>query len=208
LKRTSRANVPPGAKATPKLATILQMPHPSPAIMPDLTAAAVMSFLKQTRGLISWSAGNTVEALHIRNAEAKQALIVLAMQGYVKAEGSEWLTTINGETVCGSAAPRYSLESMDGALEELAARIGEVNRDRSSPFHVEQAVAFGDFLLRNSRAQAADIGIRVAARHSGKAGSVSIPENTFLRSLRGRTPLLHILPYEPWMSVRTHRSLL
>jgi hypothetical protein len=204
----SRVNTAPSGEASAKLAPVLQMPHPSSAIMPDLPVGAVMSFLKQTRGLISWSTENMEAALHIRKADAKQAIAVLAMQGYVKADGNEWVTTINGETVSGSATPRYSLESMDRALAGLAARIGEANRDPRSPFHVEQAVAFGDFLLRNSRAQAADIGIRVVGRRNGKSEAPFPAENKFLQALRGKTPLLQLLPYESWMSVRTHRSLL
>ena len=77
-------------------------------------------------------------------------LAALELQGYIKRSEDnprEWLTTLNGEAVSGSKPPRFASESVGKALASLGLRIKKSNKDSGSPFKVDAAVAFGDFLL-------------------------------------------------------------
>jgi hypothetical protein len=51
----------------------------------SLPAAALFSFLKDTRGITTWSTRDFAETLNLSTADAKEALAILKMQGYVKA---------------------------------------------------------------------------------------------------------------------------
>jgi ribosomal protein S25 len=140
----------------------------------SVSAAAAFSFLKETKGLLTWTVSDLAKSLKINLAEAKQVLAALEMQGYIKAHGrDEWLT--------------------------------------KSPYKITDAVAFGDFLSGQARAQAADVGIRLVRRKS-EGGDHSKKEQVarlaFLKQLRGKTQMLNVRPYEEWMGSRTHRSLL
>src|SRR5579863_2118510 len=94
--------------------------RPQPANNVSIPAAALFSFLKETRGMTNWKARDLVRALKISPAAAKQALAILEMQGYVKATGSaEWITTPAGEIVSGSKLPRYTRETVERSLESF-----------------------------------------------------------------------------------------
>ena len=54
-------------------------------LMPSVPAAAVLSFLKDTRGLDSWTIQDLSKTLGISTAEAAKAITFLELQGYVKA---------------------------------------------------------------------------------------------------------------------------
>ncbi len=171
----------------------------------ELIREAVFSFLKDTRGTISWTARDLAQTLNVTLAQANSALPILEMQGYVKRSGKdEWLTTIEGETVSGSVTPRYKREAAEDALRSLGDRIRELNSDRSADVTVVRAVAYGDFLSSRPRAQAADIGIELSPRNRADAKH----ENEILTTLRAKSPMLHLHPFQPWMSTRTHRKLL
>src|SRR5947209_2789953 len=61
------------------------------------------------------------------------------------------------------------------------------------------------------RIQAAEVGIRLVPRsHLGTMASAKehAAELDFLTRLRGKTALLHLVPYENWMSSRSHERLL
>lgn len=64
---------------------------------------------------------------------------------------------------------------------------------------------------RDARVQAADVGIRLEPRNPGahdlKSAAEQNRHEAFLKQLRGRTPLVNLDPYAPWMSARTHRNL-
>jgi hypothetical protein len=47
----------------------------------------LFSFLKETRGMTSWTARDLAKSLKISPTAAKQALAILEMQGYVKSTG-------------------------------------------------------------------------------------------------------------------------
>jgi hypothetical protein len=190
-------------------------------IRPAIGAAEALSFLKETKGAVSWTAKDMAVALRISTKESAQALALLQIQGYVKsAGGNEWLTTPEGEAVSGAKTPRYSRESVEQALAALKERITEFNRDSAQEYRVAEAVAFGDFLNGRAQVQAADVGVRLARRKGERAArqgaGVDGPEsaveqaaqNILLRKLRGRTALLHTRPYEAWMSHRANLKLL
>ena len=184
----------------------------------SLPAAALLSFLKETRGA-TWTVRDLTKTLKLSPAAAKEAIAILQMQGYVNSAGSkgEWMTTEAGEIVSGSKTPRYSRATVKESLAAFADHLKRVNEDSSARYEIAEAVAFGDFLTDRVRVQAADIGIRLRAQ----SPAAEIPREPtqqpqgerkrqaiFLKQLRGRTPLLNILPYAEWMSVRTHRNLL
>jgi hypothetical protein len=181
-------------------------------IQASVSAAAAFSFLKETKGLLTWTPGDLEKSLKISLAEAKQVLAALEMQGYIKPQGNgEWLTTLAGETVSGAKTPRFTPESIEEALAALRSRIKLVNQDSRSLYKITDAVAFGDFLSGQARAQAADVGIQLVRRKS-EGGEHSKKEQVarlaFLKQLRGKTQMLAVRPYEEWMGSRTHRSLL
>lgn len=180
----------------------------------SLSAAALFSFLKETRGLTTWTVRDLATTLNLSIPSAKQALAILEMQGYAKPTGSknEWMTTPEGEAVSGSKFPRYSRATVDRSIAAFADHLKRVNDDSQSPYKIAEAVAFGDFLTSRARVQAADIGIRLQPRNDDARGRRSARQETsearFLSQLRGRTPLLNLLPYAGWMATRTHRKLL
>jgi hypothetical protein len=178
----------------------------------SVSAAAAFSFLKETKGLLTWTLSDLSKSLKISVAEGKQVLAALEMQGYIKPHGrDEWLTTLAGETVSGAKTPRFTPESIEEALATLRSRIKLVNQDSKSPYKITDAAAFGDFLSGQARTQTADVGIQLVRRKS-EGGEHSKKEQVarlaFLKQLRGKTQLLNVRPYEEWMGSRTHRSLL
>ena len=164
--------------------------------------------------MTSWTPRDLAHALKISPAAAKQALAILEMQGYVKpAASSEWITTPAGEIVSGSKLPRYSRETVERSLESFADHLRRVNEDAAAEYKIDDAVAFGDFLSRRARVQAADVGIRVEPRdnseaHDPKSATEQSRLEAFLKQLRGRTPLVKLHHFASWMSARTHRNLL
>ena len=183
--------------------------------LPSIPAEAALSFLKDTKGATTWSVRDLIEELKIRRRDAEQVIALLAAQGYVQpASGTgEWMTTPSGESVSGAKPPRYTRESVEQAVESLKERIKQINQDLQQAFRITDAIAFGDFLLKDrTRVQAADVAIGLTPRGEagGDPGSVPVAraERQFLRQLRGRTALLHVRPYADWMSRRSHLSLL
>jgi hypothetical protein len=179
--------------------------------LPSVPIEAVFSFLKGTKGTSSWTKEEFADTLKISLADAARILPVIEMQGYIHPYHGEWVTTTAGEDVSGGRPPRFSPETIEEELSALRERIKVVNQDSKSRYKVTEAVAFGDFLQQKPRVQAADVGIRLEPR---KAKRNELPkmeraaERAFLKQLRGKTMTLNVLPYEDWMSARTHRRLL
>jgi hypothetical protein len=206
--------------------------------LPSLPAEAALSFLKDTKGTLTWSARDLSETLNINPREGKQVLAFLQAQGYAQPSSAssnskaQWLTTPAGEAVSGAKPPRFTRERVEQALADLQARIQQNNKDHHAPFRVTTAVAFGDFLVKDrARAQAADVGITLARREvrpgrgghtkaashpQGVSASLAEPrsaseaqaERAFLRQLRAKSALLNLRPYIDWMHLRSHRNLL
>jgi hypothetical protein len=183
--------------------------------LPSIPAEAALSFLKDTKGATTWSVPDLTDVLKISRRDAEQVIALLAAQGYVQSasENGEWMTTPSGESVGGAKPPRYTRESVEQAVESLQGRIKQVNQDLEAVFRITDAIAFGDFLLKDrTRVQAADVAIGLTPRGEagGDPGSVPVAraERQFLRQLRGRTALMHVRPYADWMSKRSHRNLL
>jgi hypothetical protein len=166
----------------------------------ELSRNAVFSFLKDTRGMLSWTARDLAKTLDVTLAQANEGLPILEMQGYVKRSGGEWLTTLAGEEVSGSAAPRFRREAVEQALMELRERIRKLNADRNAQASVARAVAYGDFLSDRARVQAADVGIEIKAPRGAT--------KPLLTMLRAKSAMLHLHAFEAWMVERTHRKLI
>ena len=188
-----------------------EAPRQSAPQMPVIAPAAVWSFLKETRGDLSWTTERMIRTLKISAAEAEKALAVLKLQGYVQpgeAE-AEWITTPAGEEISGSKMPRYTRDKVDRALAEFAVRLKEANKDSKSAYKVKQAVGFGDFLSKQVRVQAPDVGVEVAVRkqHNNRADIPKAEVEVFLKLLKGKSSVLNVRRYESWMSERVHRKL-
>jgi hypothetical protein len=194
---------------------------------PSLPAEAALSFLKDTKGALTWSTNDLANTLKISRRDAQQALALLQAQGYVQpahqkatARSSDmWLTTPAGETVSGAKPPRFTRESVEQSLADLKQRIKLANKDAQAPFRIADALAFGDFLLPGrARVQSADVGIRLSRRQDShrrnaaatkpRSATEAQAERKFLRDLRAKSAHLQLRPYADWMRLRTHRSLL
>ena len=186
---------------------------PNSKSLPQVPAAELLSFLKQTRGVQTWTEKEMAKALKIGLPEAKQAIMVLQLQGYIEPAGQtgKWRITEEGDLVSGSKSPRFTRQSVEQALDELRHRIKAVNEDSNADYKISDAVAFGDFLGDAARIQAAEVGIRLTPKKpdaSTASAKQQRAELAFLKQLRGKTALLHVEPYEEWMRSRSHRDLL
>jgi hypothetical protein len=178
--------------------------------LPDIPLDALLSFLKDTRGVVNWSGKDLRECLELDAKQAQQVLAILEMQGYIAPEGEQWLTTAAGESVSRSREPRLSRERVASSLESLKERIAVSNRNRSGEFKVTKAVAFGDFLSGRAQVQAADVGVELSVRHrsSGDSGQTEEKREEFLDALGRRSRFFSVQDYRPWMSRRSHRELI
>ena len=177
--------------------------------LPSIPIAAVFSFLKDSRGALTWTAQDLAEALKLSEQEANKILTLLQLQGYVdqNSDSQQWLTTASGEIVSGSTLPRLSRESVEQALAALADRIAAIDRDPGAEFKITQAVAFGDFLSDRPKVQAADVGIELRRRNPARPIDQE-REAAFLKELARKSRFLHVRHYEKWMTERPHRNLL
>ncbi|MGH9621328.1 MAG: hypothetical protein ACRD45_16675 [Bryobacteraceae bacterium] len=173
----------------------------------------LLSFLKEVRGVHPWAEQDLANVLRIGLAQVKQAIAVLQLQGYIEPVGhaGKWRVTEHGEIISEAKPPRFTRQSIEDALAGIRDGIKAANEDQRAPYRIVEAVAFGDFLRDAVRVQAAEVGVRLEPK------SVSAPiesaqehraELDFLKQLRGKTALLHVIPYEDWMSSRTHQRLL
>jgi hypothetical protein len=234
-KRNAAAEVTPEAtpvkdspaESAPPLKS-MQNPAKSPAPASTLKstsratipAEAALSFLRDTKGAVSWSLRDLSHTLGISREEAEQVVALLQIQGYVQPEShkkGEWITTPSGETVAGAKMPRFDRETVEAALTSLKQRIVDTNNDRAAKFKVTRAVAFGDFLAKDrARVQAAEVGVELARKGADRSSDeVAVPrsavesreEQHFLRELRGRSALIHLSSYLEWMGTRSHQKL-
>jgi hypothetical protein len=179
----------------------------------DLPAAELLSFLKECRGVQTWTEKELANTLKIGLPQAKEAIAVLQLQGYVQPIGNtgKWRVTEQGEIVSGAKPPRFTRQSVEDALAAIRDRIESANEDPRAPYRIAEAVAFGDFLRDAARVQAGEVGSRLEPR-SGTAAIAPAEEHAaeldFLKQLRGKTALLNVIPYEDWMSSRSHQRLL
>jgi len=169
-----------------------------------------LSFLKDTRGAVNWSAKDLLQGLRLDAKQGAQLLAILEMQGYVAKEGNEWLTTAAGESISKSKKPQFSLASVTKAMATLKERIAALNRDKRSEFEITKAVAFGDFLTGRPQVQAADVGVELSRRDplAGNSGEAEKTRRAFMDDLRRKSRLFAVQSYRTWMSQRSHRNLL
>jgi hypothetical protein len=221
-RRDTTKSEPPAAAVANKAPVAAQsVPVARPSTRSTLPAEAALSFLRDTKGLVSWTLRDLSQTLNISREEAERVVALLQIQGYVQPEAhksGEWLTTASGETVAGAKRPRFDRATVEAALTSLKQRVEDVNSDRAAKFRITRAVAFGDFLAKDrARVQSADVGIEltredrqhtsdeIAAAHSAAEAR---EEQQFLRQLRGRSALINLKNYSEWMGTRSHRRLL
>ncbi len=178
-----------------------------------IAAAELMSFLKEAGGVRTWTEKDLATALKISVSQAKEATAVLQLQGYIEPVGNtgKWRVSEQGDLVSGAKPPRYTRKSVEDALAGLRDRIRIANDDDNAAYKIAEAVAFGDFLGDAVRVQAAEVGIRLVPKSDAAATSSAkehAAELEFLKQLRGKAALLHVVPYENWMSSRSHVRLL
>lgn len=179
----------------------------------EIPAAELMSFLKEARGVQTWTEKELAKALNIGLPQAQGAVAVLQLQGYIEPAGhtGKWRVTQQGDLVSGAKPPRFTRQTIEDALLGLRDRIKAANEDRNARYRITEAVAFGDFLSDRGRVQAADVGVRLIPKEDGES-IASVKEHAaeldFLKQLRGKAPVLHVVPYEDWMSSRSHKRLL
>ena len=178
-----------------------------------MVAAALLSFLKEIGGTRLWTEKDLSSSLKISSSRAKEATAVLQLQGYIEPAGhaGKWRVTEQGQRVSGARSPRFTRKSIEGALDSLGDRIKASNSDPDTAYKIAEAVAFGDFLRDAARVQAADVGIGLVSKSDDLAmpsAKQHAAELDFLKQLRGKTALLHVVPYEDWMSSRSHMRLL
>ena len=108
----------------------------------------------------------------------------------------------------GAKTPRFTPASVEAALNALRDRIHAMNADPNAMYSVTKAVAFGDFLRDLPRVQAASVGIGLESCKPEPPNTHIKHMKSVLHDLRGRSAMLNVEPYEPWMSARSHRDLL
>ena len=227
-KKPAKKSPAPPARIESKSA-LPQPPKKMP--QPPVAVDALLSFLKETKGLFSWSTADLADTLKLSRAQAVEVLTLLRAQGYVQAESGksgQWLTTTSGETVSGSKLPRFNPEKVRQALASLQQAIEENNKNKNSEYKIARAVAFGDFLKHAAstvgKVQAADVGIELtppsapkssassasnsAAPAAPKTPEQAASERAFLHSLRAKSTHLNLRPFSPWMFSRSHLNLL
>ena len=52
--------------------------------IPSIPVAEVLSFIKETRGAVTWTVQEMIDALKISRQDAEQVIAILQLQGYVK----------------------------------------------------------------------------------------------------------------------------
>jgi len=177
-----------------------------------IPAAELSSFLKEAGGARTWTEKDLANALKIGLSQARDAMAVLQLQGYIEPVGntSKWRVTEEGDFVSGSKPPRFTPKSVHDAVAGLRDRLKAGNEDPDAAYKIVDAVAFGDFLGDAARVQAAEVGVRLVPKSDATAMSSAkehAAELEVLKQLRGKTALLHLVPYENWMSSRSHVRL-
>src|SRR5258707_10492949 len=106
----------------------------SPNAFPSIPADAALSFLKDTKGALTWTTRDLADTLKIDRREAERALAFLQAQGYVQPRGTkgQWTTTPAGETVSGAKPPRFTPETVQHALTALKDRIRANHKNRQA----------------------------------------------------------------------------
>ena len=210
----------PEVKAEPRVPAKSSAPTQQSTPRATLPAEAALSFLRDTKGSVSWALRDLSQTLNISRGEADRVVALLQIQGYVQPEAhksGEWITTPAGETVSGAKQPRFDRATVEVALTSLKQRIEATNNDRAAKFEIARAVAFGDFLVKDrARVQAADVGIELTRKDRQQdSNEIVTPhsaveareEQEFLRQLRGRSALINLKNYSEWMGTRTSQKL-
>jgi DNA-binding transcriptional regulator YhcF (GntR family) len=150
---------------------------PRPGASLAIPAEAALSFLKDTKGALTWTIRDLAATLNINRSDADRVIALLQAQGYVQLAhaNGEWMTTPSGETVSGAKPPRFDRTSVEGALASLQERIKQMNKDAKGLFKVTTAVAFGDFLVKDRQGSSSGCRHRIVpARRPTRRFSVGL----------------------------------
>jgi hypothetical protein len=80
--------------------------NPAASVLRDIHLPAVLSFLKDMRGVITWTPEDVVRVLGGSLEDANKILAFLQSQGYVTpSENGRWVTTSSGHIDSGSRLP-------------------------------------------------------------------------------------------------------
>ena len=175
----------------------------------ELPVAELTSFLRDY-GTGTWTERDLLTCLRIHAEQAREVISILQLEGYIERAGTttKWRTTDAGRAVSGAKTPRFTPASVETALNALRDRIHAMNADPNAMYTVTQAVAFGDFLRDLPRVQAASVGISLESRKPEPPNTAAKHMKAALKQLRGKSAMLNVQLYEPWMSARSHRDLL
>ena len=108
----------------------------------------------------------------------------------------------------GSATPSFTPEVVEKALRALEERIALHNRALEGAARVSKAVAYGDFLLKLSRVQAADVGIELSPPAAeAPVNAARNEQRKIFQELRAKSRHFRLLAFLPWMEERSHLAL-
>lgn len=143
------------SKIPPKHSTVESLPSDHGASSQPMPAAELLRFLKQPRGIHTWTEKDLAKALKIGLSEAKDATVVLQLQGYIERVRvtGKWRITQQCDLVSGIKPARFTQQSVEQALNELRGRIQAVNEDPNADYKTTDVVAFAGFLGEAARVQ-------------------------------------------------------
>ena len=183
--------------------------------IPDISAPALLSFVKQVSVEPHWDAKRLADVLNIKHSDVSQMAATLEMLGYAEQVSETkglWRNTPAGNTVSSAKPPRLNRDSVLDALEQLRVRVEQINANPESRFRVTELVAYGDFLDEHPKVQAADVGVGLELRSERRSASDSSiekkSEEQVLSDLRAKSTLVHLHRMEDWMRRRSHRDVL
>jgi hypothetical protein len=122
-----------------------------------MTAAELLSFLREAGGIRTWMETNLANALNVGLSQAREAIAVLQLQGYIEPVGntSKWRVSDEGDFVSRTKPPRFTPKSVHDTVARFRDRIKAVTEDPDSAYKIVDAVAFGDFLGDAARVRCA-----------------------------------------------------
>lgn len=128
------------------------MPISQRSVLPAVAAEAALSFLKDTKGALTWSAKDVSDVLKIPKREAERVIPLLEAQGYAQRthQPGEWMTTPAGESVSGAKPPRFTRDTVEQAVIALQDRIQEANKNAKGPYKITHAVGVRRFRVERT----------------------------------------------------------
>ena len=181
---------------------------PAPELVTTTSAAAVLSFLKQSALEPTWSISYFARALGVDAQTAKRTAAELAAVGYIEpipGKADNWRNTEAGDTVAGAKEPRLTRATADKAVADFLDRVNHVNADGSSPLRVAKAIAVGGYTTEHQHIQ--DVEVAVALEPKRRSEVTRGQEREMLRFLKGRSRALEVVQLTGWILTAPGRAL-